>query len=156
MDAGGRRADHVRQGERHDAQQGQEAAAGEQDQCQTGGGEAGVYYASLNHSDTVFSKRDMVSGYAAKHSQITSLPGGNLITVWDESVPVNGAYSSCIGLEEKNAGNKNMLRRYITEKDSGASFPVICTVDKNKVLVAFTKSDRDKKTVVFKTVQFYN
>lgn len=122
----------------------------------TGGGEAGVYYASLNHSDTVFSKRDMVSGYAAKHSQITSLPGGNLITVWDESVPVNGAYSSCIGLEEKNAGNKNMLRRYITEKDSGASFPVICTVDKNKVLVAFTKSDRDKKTVVFKTVQFYN
>jgi hypothetical protein len=122
----------------------------------TGGNEAGVYYTSLTHSDTMFSSRDMVSGYAAKHSQIASLPQGNLITVWDESVPVNNTYSSCIGLEEKDAENKNILRRYITDKNSGASFPVICTADKNKVLVAFTKSNNDKKSVVFKQVQFNN
>jgi hypothetical protein len=122
----------------------------------TGGNKAGVYYTSLSNNSKNFSARDMVCGYTAKHSQITSLLQGNLIVVWDENTAVGNTYSSCIGMQEKNQDDKSIINRLITAKNSGASFPVICTVDINKVLVAFTEDNNNKKSVVFKQVEFNN
>ncbi|NJO24862.1 MAG: hypothetical protein HC867_02305 [Bacteroidia bacterium] len=54
----------------------------------TGGRNKGCFYTKSSDNGTSFTVPDSISTKAS-HPQIISMPGGSLITVWDESVEVN-------------------------------------------------------------------
>lgn len=119
----------------------------------TAGGSAGIYY---NHSDVdgnSFSPRDTVSGQLAKHSQITTLPDGSILIVWNEAFTNGSTVSNRIGIEKRDENGNRILKQYITSETSQASYPVIQTVDENTVMVAYTQSSMGKDYVFFKLIK---
>lgn len=118
----------------------------------TGGFGSGIYYNSSKDNGKTFTSRDSVSGKAAKHCQIASLPNDNILIVWNESFPNGNKFSSRIGIEERDTNGKITTRNYITAETSNSSFPVIYPVSGNKVVVAYTESINDRDHVLFKQV----
>lgn len=118
----------------------------------TGGRGSGIYYNNSIDNGKAFSRRDSVSGQAAKHCQITSLPDDNILIVWNESFPNGNKFSSRIGIEERTASGNRTATKYITSEKSNSSFPVIYPINANKVLVAYTESINNKDYVLFKQV----
>jgi len=116
----------------------------------TGGNESGIYYNHSKDNGTSFAARDSVSGKAAKHCQITSLPNDNILIVWNESF-VNGSHvSSRIGLEERDADGRRTTKNYITGESGHSSFPVVCPVANSKAVIAYTENIKDKDFVLVK------
>ncbi|MCW3114913.1 MAG: hypothetical protein JWR18_3309 [Segetibacter sp.] len=118
----------------------------------TGGSGAGIYYNSSRDNGKTFTNRDSVSGKAAKHCQIASLPNDNVLIVWNESFQKGTKFGSRIGFEKRNANGNRTGRAYITSDDSDATFPVIYPVDTNTVVVAYTQSINNKNHILFKQV----
>ena len=118
----------------------------------TGGNGSGIYYNSSNDNGKTFTSRDSVSGKAAKHCQITSLPNDNILIVWNESFPSGNKFNSRIGIEQRDANGNNTTKSYITSEKSNSSFPVIYPINANKVVIAYTENIKDKDQVLFKQV----
>jgi hypothetical protein len=118
----------------------------------TAGGGAGIYYNHSSDHGTSFSPRDAVSGGAAKHSQITTLPDGNILIVWNEAFTHGGNVSNRIGIEERSEEGNHILKQYITSETSQASYPVIQSINENTVIVAYTQSTGEKDHVYYKVV----
>jgi hypothetical protein len=118
----------------------------------TGGSDAGIYFNSSGNNGQSFSTRDSVSGKAAKHCQIASLPGGNIMITWNESFVQGSTVSSRIGIEERNENGKRISKRYITSDNSNASFPAIFPINAKKAVVAYTENTGGKEHVLYKLV----
>ena len=118
----------------------------------TGGVGSGIYYNNSKDNGRTFTNRDSVSGKAAKHCQITSLPDDNILIVWNESFPNGDKFSSRIGIEQRNADGNKTTKSYITSPQSNSSFPVIYPIDASKVLIAYTENLKDKEQVFYKQV----
>lgn len=118
----------------------------------TGGNGSGIYYNTSNDNGKSFSNRDSVSGKASKHCQITTLPNDNILIVWNESFPSGSKFSSRIGIEERNPNGSRTIKQYITSEKSNSSFPVICSINADKALIAYTENIKDKEHVLFKQV----
>jgi hypothetical protein len=118
----------------------------------TGGAAPGIYYNSSMDNGRSFTARDTVSGKAAKHCQITSLPNNNLIIVWNEAFVNGNAFSNRLGIEERDPKGNPILKEYITAKDSHSSFPVVCALNDKNALIAYTEGEGDKEHIVLRKV----
>jgi hypothetical protein len=118
----------------------------------TAGGGAGIYYCRSADDGKTFSPRQMVSGSGAKHCQITSMPDENVLIVWNENFPKNS--SSRIGIEMRNQSGESPVKEYITSANEVATFPVVKTVGKNSVLIAYTQTINNKDFIKYKIVEF--
>ncbi len=119
----------------------------------TAGGGAGIYYCNSKDNGKTFCSREMVSGNAAKHCQITSLANDKTLIVWNENFSKENISSSRIGIEMRNANGENPFKQFITSENGTASFPVIKTIDDKTALVAYTESVKDKDYVRYKVVR---
>lgn len=120
----------------------------------TAGSGSGVFYNHSSDDGKTFSARDSVSGKLAKHSQITTLPGGDLLIVWNESFPNGNKFFSRIGIERREADGIRSLKQYITAENGSASFPVIKAINENTAIIAYTQNVGDKDHVAYQTVVF--
>ena len=111
-----------------------------------GSGEGVFYCSSTDHGKT-FSKRENISNDAsARHPQITALPNGELVTVWDESVQVGEYYNSWIGLQCRNEKGKVLSKEFITSNQTIAEFPLAQAVGDDSVLLVWVQKERENKT----------
>lgn len=120
----------------------------------TAGGNAGIYYCHSNDNGKTFSSREMVSGNAAKHCQITSAGNDKTLIVWNESFFTGNISSSRIGIELRNTNTNNTINQFITPENGTASFPVIKTIDNKTALVAYTEGVKDKEYIRCRIVSF--
>jgi len=118
----------------------------------TGGNNGGVYYCSSNNECKTFSSREKVSGIASRHCQITSV-NNDIAIVWNENFSKENISSSRIGMEIRKADGNDPVKQYITSETGEATFPVIKSIDKNSVLVAYTESLGDRDYVKYKVVK---
>ncbi len=113
----------------------------------TMGGGSGVFYSFTNDNGETFSSRDSVSSKpSAKHPQITNLPNGNIIIVWDETIQKGENYNAWIGLQQRTNEGKIISTQYITSDDVVSGFPVINTIDDGAVFVAWVQQVHDTKS----------
>ena len=119
----------------------------------TGGMGAGIYYNNSQDNGNTFSTRDSVSGKASKHCQITSLPNDKILIVWNESFASGNEFNSRIGIEERTANGATTSKNYITSPTSNSSFPVICTINSNKAVVAYTENINGRDHVLYKQIE---
>jgi hypothetical protein len=111
------------------------------------GGGNGVFYCNSKDFGKTFSMRDSVSGKpSAKHPQITTLPNGDIIIVWDETVKKGEKFNQRVGLQHRTAEGKVISTKYITSDDVVADFPVIKAVNDDTVLVAWVQQSVETKT----------
>jgi uncharacterized protein YbaR (Trm112 family) len=120
----------------------------------TGGKDGGVYYCHSKDEGKTFSSREMVSGIAARHCQITSIDNKNIAIVWNENFFKGNNFSSRIGIEIRNPHGTHPVKEYITSKTDNVTFPVIKSIDENAALVAYTETKNDKDYVKYKVVNF--
>ena len=120
----------------------------------TGGNGAGIYFNTSTDNGQSFSARDSVSGKASKHCQITTLPNDHMLIAWNEGFADGQNYSSRIGLEEKDVSGKTITKDYITATTSNSSFPVICPINANKAIIAYTESVKNRDYVFIKQATF--
>jgi hypothetical protein len=111
----------------------------------TSGGGSGVFYSNSTDNGETFSARDIVSDKpTAKHPQITTLDNKEILIVWDESIREGDHYSTLIGLQRRNKYGKIMDTKYISPKNSNATFPAIKAFNKNQFLVAWSQNSGDE------------
>ena len=120
----------------------------------TAGGGPGIYYSNSKDHGGSFSIRQNISGKMAKHCQISHLPNGTLLTVWNESFSAGQKVSNRIGIEKREADGSNAVKQYITAENSQATYPVIQPINKNSVLIAYTENENDKEKIVYKKVVY--
>jgi hypothetical protein len=110
----------------------------------TSGGGSGVFYSNSTDNGKTFSARDIVSDKpSAKHPQITTLDNKEVLIVWDESINDGDHYSTLIGLQHRNKYGKIMATKYISPKNSNATFPVIKALNKTQFLVAWNQQSEN-------------
>lgn len=119
----------------------------------TAGGEAGIYYCNSKDNGKSFCSREMVSGSGAKHCQITTLTDDNTVIVWNENFSKGNNPSSRIGIDIRNANGKNPLKQFITPENGMASFPVLKSIEKDAVFIAYTESLQDGDYVKYKIIK---
>jgi len=120
----------------------------------TGGNASGIYYSNSTDSGKTFKERDAVSGKAAKHCQITTLENGAILIVWNESFPTGGKVSSRIGIEQRDINGKSITKKYITPETGNSSFPVICSINANKAVIAYTENIEEQDFVLWRQILF--
>ncbi|MGN6532317.1 MAG: sialidase family protein [Ginsengibacter sp.] len=120
----------------------------------TGGANGGIYYCNSQDDGKTFSPREMVSGIASRHCQISSIDHNNLAIVWNENFAKGDISSSRIGIELRDANGADPVKEYITSDKGNATFPVIKSIDKNSALIAYTDTQNDKDYVKYKVVRF--
>lgn len=118
----------------------------------TGGKNAGIYYNTSTDNGNTFTMRDTVSGKASMHCQLATLPDDNILITWNETFAGNGKYNSRIGIEERDAHGKTLIKNYVTSANGNASFPVIYAVDNTKAVIAYTETMNNKSMVFYKQV----
>lgn len=112
----------------------------------TMGGGSGVFYSSTKDNGTTFSLRDSVSSKpSAKHPQITNLPNGEIIIVWDETIQKEESFNAWIGLQHRTKEGKIISTQYITSDDAVSGFPVVRAIDDKTVIVALVQQVQDTK-----------
>ncbi|MEO8721347.1 MAG: sialidase family protein [Ginsengibacter sp.] len=119
----------------------------------TGGGNGGIYYCYSDNDGKTFSPREMVSGIASKHCQITSIDNDHIAIVWNESFSKKNNSSSRIGIELRNANGTDPVKEYITSAEGTATFPVIKSISENAAFVAYTDKKNNKDFIKYKIVQ---
>ncbi|MEO6905636.1 MAG: sialidase family protein [Ginsengibacter sp.] len=119
----------------------------------TGGGKGGVYYCNSNDEGKTYSPREMVSGIAARHCQITSVSDNDIAIVWNENFIKGKIFSSRIGIELRKANGTDPFKEFITSEKGNATFPVIKSINEHAALIAYTESVNDKDHVKYKVVK---
>jgi hypothetical protein len=114
-----------------------------------GSGE-GVFYANSPDNGKTFSKKDTVCGNAsASHPQIKSLPDGRLAIAWDESAKNNDKVTQIISLQLRDENGKKEIIETVSNAGKVCEFPVISISDENRLIIAYTQRENDRKTVVY-------
>jgi hypothetical protein len=117
----------------------------------TGGRNKGCYYTRSADNGQSFAKRDSVS-LMGSHPQLASLPGNELMIVWDESQVVNDKVSRRIGIQQRGPEGESGQRQYLTGADGKASYPVITTLGNRSSLVAYSTVKDNKNYVAWQLV----
>jgi hypothetical protein len=118
----------------------------------TAGGAAGVYCCNSKDNGQTFSTRKMVSGRAARHSQILSIGAGNTIIAWDENIIHENKVSSRIGVDVRGIDGDDLAKDFITPENLLVSYPVMRQVDNNAVMVAYTETIQDRDYIRYKII----
>ncbi len=115
----------------------------------TAGSGTGVFYDHSDDNGNTYTQKDMVSGRAARHSQIVTLSNDDIVIVWDENFQKNNKIFSRIGVQERTPTGKEILKKYITADTSHASYPVVQSLDNDQLIIAYCKSIKDKSYVYY-------
>ena len=119
----------------------------------TAGGGPGIYYNQSFNNGKSFTKRELVSGGSAKHSQLTTLSSGHVVIVWEEAVSSGNNFSNRIAVQLRNPDGKALSKDYISSPGSSSSYPVIFPTSGNKALLAYTEITEDKKQVLLQQIE---
>lgn len=118
----------------------------------TSGGGSGVFYCNSSDYGKSFTKRNIVSNKpSARHPQIASANNKDVFVVWDETVTENDNMSVKIGLQHRDKNGKIITTKFISQKNKTATFPIIESVNKNQILVAWSQESTDEN-VYYKVV----
>lgn len=121
----------------------------------TGEEPAGVFYSHSKDRGITFSGRDSVSKQAsAKHPQITTFSGGGIGIVWDESIKHGETYNTRIGFQRRNNKGESEMQFFITADSLVSEFPVIFPLVSDKVIIAFTEKQGNRKNIRYKLLEF--
>lgn len=118
----------------------------------TSGGAPGVFYCNSADYGKNFTKRNIVSDKpSARHPQIASANNKDIFVVWDETVTENDNMSVKIGLQHRNKNGKIITTKYLSQNNKTATFPIIKSIGKNQLLVAWSQDSTDEN-VYYKVV----
>ncbi|HEX6180988.1 MAG TPA: sialidase family protein [Chitinophagaceae bacterium] len=117
----------------------------------TGGSKRGCFYTKSDDNGASFKMQDSVS-FSGSHPQITSLPDGELVIVWDEPGSEGDKVFKRIGIQRRDADGKNKGKTYITNTESFASYPVVSPLNGRFALVAYAKEQDGKLYVDYQRV----
>jgi hypothetical protein len=120
----------------------------------TGGVNRGCYYTRSTDNGKSYIMHDSVSA-AGTHPQMTSMPDGKLLIVWDESEVKNGKVYSKLGLQLRDGEGKSRYKTYISAADGNAKFPVVAALNDNTSLVAYINNKGDQSYVTCQVVKLF-
>jgi hypothetical protein len=118
----------------------------------TGGGKAGTFYTRTSNNGRSFTGYDSIS-HVGRHPQLASLPGGELVIVWDESVQHLKQTKKRIGLQIRAADGINLGTHFITPDALFASYPVVAPLDNSSSLIAYCGKKGEKSYIVYQSVR---
>jgi hypothetical protein len=119
----------------------------------TGGKNPGCFYTKSTNKGNSFIMHDSVSSLGS-HPQMTSLPGGELVIAWDETIKAENKINKKIGVQKRTASGVNEEKIFITPDSETATYPVVSPMDKNASIIAYTKKKGDKNYIAYQLVQF--
>lgn len=119
----------------------------------TGAKQKGCFYTRSNDNGNTFTGHERISEMGS-HPQITTLPDGRLLTVWDESIEVNKAFNKRIGLQLRSANGTSEYQGYLTGDTTIATYPVVESVSDKSFIVAYTikKQNKDHDHVFYQQI----
>jgi hypothetical protein len=117
----------------------------------TGGKNKGCFYTNTKDNGKSFAGADSISSLGS-HPQLTSLPNGELIIVWDEMQFAKNKVVKRIGIQRRNAEGKTEAKDYITAEDSNASYPVITPLNETSSIVAYAAYKDGKDYITYQVV----
>jgi hypothetical protein len=118
----------------------------------TGGKNKGCFYTQTTDDGKSFTGADSISSFGS-HPQLTSLPNGELIIVWDEMQFAKNKVVKRIGIQRRNAEGKTEARDYITAEDANASYPVIASLNETSAIVAYASYKGGKDYITYQVVR---
>jgi hypothetical protein len=118
----------------------------------TGGDSSGIWSDRSTDNGKTFTHRQNISGKSAKHCQMATSDEGSIVIVWDEAFSDNnGNVSNRIGISVRN-DDKTLAKLYISEENKISSYPVLCALNSNKWIIAYTKIVNDADRIVIKQI----
>ena len=103
----------------------------------TGGKNKGMYYAELNNkNDVVFKKQISSNG---RFIQTCLLPGGESVIAYNEDI--HGTDSIYSKIVVNKIDNNNFFKADVTGDKPHANYPVVCSLDTNHIIVAWTDNN---------------
>lgn len=118
----------------------------------TGGPNKGCFYTQSNDNGNSFSHHDRIS-LKGSHPQISSLPNGKLLMVWDESVQVNNKYYKRIAVEIRSAYGVSERQEFITADTLTSTYPVLVTVNDDEAAIAWSVKKNEKEFVKYQQLK---
>lgn len=118
----------------------------------TMGGGSGVYYNSKQEGKAFAARQTVSQAKAARHPQMTTLSEGGIAIAWDEQAPAGNTHHR-IGLQLRDEAGRLIRSLPLTDDSMSATHPVILAVQKQQVLVAYTKKSKEKSEVWYQLVQ---
>jgi hypothetical protein len=117
----------------------------------TGGSHKGCYYSQSADNGNSFTVPDSISR-SGSHPQLAALPGGELITVWDEAVTVNDKPYKRIGVQKRTAAGAAEGKGFITPDTATASYPVVLALAGKESFVAYSLRKGEKNYIMYQVV----
>lgn len=115
------------------------------------GGEGGLFYCSSKDNGRTFSQRETVSAlHSAKHPQILSVPGGNILIAWDEFDKEDKMGSNYIKVQLRSPDGKTLFTKTVSMPGEKCEFPAVTTIDEHIVIISYTRRRNDMSQVVWK------
>jgi hypothetical protein len=117
----------------------------------TGGKNKGCYYNRSADNGRSFAQQQPVSA-AGSHPQLSTLPGGKLVVVWDEAIQVKNKYYKKIAVQLKTASGIDEAQQFITADTLTAAYPVVASVNDHASVIAYTEKKDKKDYVMYQRV----
>lgn len=117
----------------------------------TGGGKVGSFYTRTTDNGKTFTGYDSIS-HVGRHPQLASMPGGELVIVWDETVTFQNSLNKRIGLQLRSATGMSLQTAFLTPDTDFSSYPVITSLDENSSVIAYCKKSKDKTYIMCQQV----
>jgi hypothetical protein len=117
----------------------------------TGGKNAGCFYTRSTNNGNSFLGYDSVSSLGS-HPQMASLPNGNLVVVWDETVKAENGLNKKIGIQKRTPSGIDEGKTFLTPDSTMATYPVLFAVDNNTSLVAYSIKKGNKNYITCQRV----
>lgn len=116
----------------------------------TGAKNKGCFYTHSADNGNTFTGHDRISEMGS-HPQITTLPGGRTVTVWDEAVQVKNNNYRKIAMQVRTPKGSNERLGYITDT-AFAAYPVIEPLGEHSFIVAYTTKKNKNDYVLYQRV----
>jgi hypothetical protein len=111
----------------------------------TGGKNKGMYYAELNNKNEVVFKKQISSN--GRFIQTCLLPGDESVIAYNENVHVADSIYSKIVVNKID--KNNFIKTEVTDDKAHANFPVVCSLDANHIVVAWT----DNNAIYYRVIE---
>lgn len=118
----------------------------------TGGKHKGCFYTQSKDNGGSFTPADSVSELGS-HPQLTALPDGELLTVWDETIVADHQAHKRVGIQRRTAEGASKGKQYITPDNGNASYPVLLAVSGDSSLVAYTERKGSRNYVCYRLIR---
>jgi hypothetical protein len=117
----------------------------------TMGGKGGIYTNSTQNGGLSYTPRVPVStSERASHPQITALPNGTLVTVWDEGFKQDQTFTRKIAV--KTLSPLGATNTFFLEGGETLVHPVVTALDNKTIFIAYTSKGDTSQEVIYRVV----